>query len=207
MSWIDRLMAAARPGKDMTPEERAKAAQDLVVMSSMGAAAVTIAPIPLTDFVVVTPVQASMVMGVGRIYGRELSLSQAQEILLELASVCGLSMLAQKGFATVAKVLLPGLGGVLAGPFAFAVTYGVGHVAMRYFADKQATREALRAVFEDAVRRGKEEFSGEKLEEFRKARGEEVAEFAKKAASSEPGGEPGQAPAEEPQEPPEPGGE
>jgi uncharacterized protein (DUF697 family) len=189
MSWIDRLISAAKPGKHLTGEQRRDAASTVVTMGSMGAAAVTYAPIPLSDFLVVTPVQASMVLAVGRVYGREMNIAQAEEILLELASVCGLSMLAQKSFATVSKLLLPGLGGFLAGPWAFTVTYGLGHVAIRYFEDKRATREALKSVFEDAMSRGKDEFSREKLEEFRKERGDEVIAFAQEATHEGQGGD------------------
>lgn len=181
MSWLDSLNAAAKgPKKTVSDAERRKIAQDLVMMSSMGAAAVTYAPIPLTDFVLVTPVQASMVMAVGRVYGRELNLDESKHILLELASVCGLGLLAQKGFATLTKILLPGFGGVLAGPYAFAVTYGMGHVAMSYFEDKDAKRDALKAVFKTAMADAKKIFSREKLDEFRKKRGQEVTDFVNK---------------------------
>ncbi len=186
MSWMDSLNAAARgTRKNLDPEEREKIATDLVLMSSMGAAVVTLAPIPLTDFVVVTPVQAAMVMAVGRVYGRELDLSEARHVLLELGSVCGMSLLAQKGFATVTKLLLPGLGGVLSGPWAFAVTYAMGNVAMRYFEDKEGSREALRRVFKEALAAGKKLFSKEKLDEFRKKHGKDVEGFAREAVPAD----------------------
>jgi uncharacterized protein (DUF697 family) len=181
MTWLDSLNAAAKgPKKTVSEAERRKIAQDLVMMSSMGAAAMTYAPIPLMDFVLVTPVQASMVMAVGRVYGRELNLDESKHILVELASVCGLGLLAQKGFATLTKILLPGFGGVLAGPYAFAVTYGMGHVAMSYFEDKDAKRDALKKVFHDAMADAKKIFSREKLDEFRKKRGQEVTDFVNK---------------------------
>jgi uncharacterized protein (DUF697 family) len=180
MGWLDSLNAAAKGrGKSLDDSERERIAADIVTMSSMGAAVVTLAPIPLSDFVVVTPVQASMVMAVGRIYGRELNLSESKHILVELGSVCGVGLLAQKGFATLSKLLLPGLGGVLAGPYAFAVTYGMGRVAMSYFRGKDATRDTLKRVYEDAVAEGKKIFSKEKLDEFRKKRGAEVEDFAR----------------------------
>lgn len=182
MGWLDSLNAAAKAKKGLKPEECRKIAQDLVVLSSFGAAAVTYAPLPLTDFILVTPVQASMVMSVGRVYGRELNFDEAKHILLELASVCGMALLAQKGFATLSKVLLPGLGGILQGPYAFGVTYAMGHVAMNYFENAAVTREALKRVFEEALAEGKRLFSREKLEEFRKKQGSAVTNFAQDAA-------------------------
>ncbi len=154
----------------MTDEERDRICADVVTTSSFAAAAVTLVPVPLSDFALVTPVQASMVMAVGRIYGRELSVQESKHLLVELASVCGLSFLAHKGLATLSKVLLPGLGGLLAGPTAFAVTYGIGRVAMRYFRDRERSRGKLKAAFEEAVAEGKKVFSREKLDELRRAR-------------------------------------
>lgn len=190
MSWMDSLNAATRGAKkDLPPKERDRICSDVVMMCSLGSAAVTYAPIPLTDFILVTPIQASMVMAVGRVYGRELNLEESKHILIELASVCGLSLLAQKGFATLTKLLLPGLGGVLAGPYAFAVTYGMGRVAMRYFRDKEHSRETLKKAFNDALREGRRIFSREKVEDFREKKGREVSDFAKRNS-----GEPRSAP-------------
>ncbi|MHB8872600.1 MAG: hypothetical protein ACYC8T_02840, partial [Myxococcaceae bacterium] len=66
------------------------------------------------------------------------------------------------------------------GPYAFGVTYGMGHVAMAYFEDKDAKRESLKRVFENAVADAKKIFSREKLDEFRKKRGQEVTDFVNK---------------------------
>lgn len=184
MSWMDSLNAATK--KKAKVSEREAISKDIVMMSSFASAAVTYAPIPGADFVLVTPIQASMVMAIGRVYGRTLDFEESKHILLELASVCGASLIAQKGFATASKLLLPVVGGlvagVLSGPWAFAVTYGMGKVAMNYFEDAQSTRQNMKRVFQDAVSEGKKLFSKEKLDEFRKTRGAEVEEFAKENA-------------------------
>ena len=120
-----------------------------------------------------------MVMAVGRVYGRELDFDESKHIVIELASVCGLSLLAQKGLATLTKIILPGVGGVLVGPYAFGVTYGMGRVAMRYFEDRQHSRDSLKRIFEEAVRDAKALFSIEKLNDFRKKWGKEVDDFAR----------------------------
>jgi uncharacterized protein (DUF697 family) len=187
MSWMDSLGSAAKPGKDLDPAERRKISKDLVTMSSFGAAAATVVPIPGSDFIAVTAVQASMVVAVGRVFGRELTMAQAKEIVMELAAVCGLGLLAQKGFATITKILLPGLGGVLAAPYAFAVTYGMGNAAMTYFGNKDLTKETIKRVYEEAVAEGKRIFSKDTFDQFRKKKGAEVEDFARRQAS--PGGE------------------
>lgn len=185
MSWMDSLGSAAKPGKNLEPQERRKISKDLVTMSSFGSAAATLVPIPGSDFFAVTAVQASMVVAVGRVYGRELTMTQAKDIVLELAAVCGLGLLAQKGFATITKILLPGLGGVLAAPYAFAVTYGMGNAGMTYFENKDFTKETIKRVYEEAVAEGKRIFSRDTFDQFRKKKGAEVEDFARKQAGGE----------------------
>src|SRR5207245_2257091 len=129
------------------------------LMSSFGAAVVTIAPIPGSDFFLTTPLQAAMVMAVGRVYGRTLSVDESKHVLVEIASVCGVGLLAQKGFATLSKILLPVIGGVLAGPWAFGVTYGMGYVAMHYFKNKDASRATLKGVYNAAAKQAKKVFT------------------------------------------------
>ncbi|MFT3842013.1 MAG: DUF697 domain-containing protein [Myxococcaceae bacterium] len=182
MSWMDSLNAAVKDaGKKgkLSAEQTESIAQDLVTMSSFGAAAVTLVPIPFSDFVAVTAVQASMVTAIGRIHGRELTLEESKHLVLELASVCGAGLVAQKGFATLTKFLLPGLGGVLAAPWAFAVTWGMGNVAMHYFRHRELTREVLKGVFDRSVKQAKSVFTKEKFDEFRKKHGDGVADFVR----------------------------
>lgn len=188
MAWLDTLKKATRGGKagaQFPPKERKAAARDLVRMSALGAGAITLAPLPFVDFVAITPVQAAMVMAVGRVYGRELSMKEAKAVLLELASICGAGLLARQVFTTATKFLLPGLGGVLSAPYAFAVTWAMGEVSIGYFEDPSA-RAKLRQVFEDALAEGKRLFSREAVEEFRRKRGAEVDAFAAEAAEAEP---------------------
>jgi len=184
MGWLDTLKKAARgPARhDLSAAERKKAGRELVQMSALAAGAITLAPLPFVDFVAITPVQAAMVMAVGRVHGRELDLKEAKAVLVELASVCGAGLLARQVFTTATKFLLPGLGGVLSAPYAFAVTWAMGQVAIRYFEDPSA-RDALKAVFEDALAEGKRLFSREAVEEFRRKRGAEVDAFAAEEAA------------------------
>ena len=196
MGWMDSLNAAVKGAskkKNLSEDQIEDIAKDIVTMSSFGAAAVTLVPIPFSDFVAVTAVQASMVTAVGRVHGRELTLEEAKHLVLELASVCGAGLVAQKGFATLTKFLLPGLGGVLAAPWAFAVTWGMGHVAMHYFRHRELTRDVLKGVFDRAVKQAKGVFTKEKFDEFRKRHGDGVADFVRNHADEE-GGE-GAAPA------------
>lgn len=186
MGWIDSLNAAARAAgkKKLSGAQAEEIAKDLVLMSSFGSAAVTLVPIPFSDFIAVTAVQASMVTAIGRVYGRELSKEEAKHLVLELASVCGAGLVAQKGFATLTKIFLPGLGGVLAAPWAFGITWGMGHVAMTYFANREVTKAVLKTVFTKAKSEAGSVFTKDKFNEFRKKYGGSVEEHVRKEAGS-----------------------
>jgi uncharacterized protein (DUF697 family) len=189
MGWVDSLRKVAGPDKsEATPAERAEAARAVVQTSALGAAAVALAPLPILDIVAITPLQAAMVMGVGKVYGRTLDLKESKEVLVELASVCGAGLLARQVFTTATKFLLPGLGGVLSAPYAYAVTWAMGVTAIGYFEDIGGNKERLRRVFENALAEGRRMFSKQAVEEFRRKRGSEVDSFVKSDADPAPPG-------------------
>lgn len=185
MGWMDTLKRAARgpARRDLSPAQQKEAARELVQMSALAAAAVTLAPLPIVDLLAITPIQAAMVMAVGRVHGREVDLKEARSILVELAGVCGTGLLAQKVFATATKLFLPGLGGVLSAPYAFAVTWAMGQVAIGYFDEEGGAREKLKQIFDDALAEGRRLFSREAVEDFRTKRGAEVEDFARAHAA------------------------
>ncbi len=184
MGWLDSLNATAKAAskKKLNTAQSEEIARDLVMMSSFGSAVVTLVPIPFSDFVAVTAVQATMVTAIGRVYGRELNREEAKHLVLELASVCGAGLVAQKSFATLTKIFLPGLGGVLAAPWAFGITWGMGHVAMAYFANRDVTKAVLKTVFTKAKSEAGSVFTKEKFDEFRKKHGSGVEELIRDEA-------------------------
>ena len=195
MGWMDSLNAAAKAAqkKKLNAAQSEEIAKDLVMMSSFGSAVVTLVPIPFSDFIAVTAVQASMVTAIGRVYGRELTKEEAKHLVLELASVCGAGLVAQKGFATLTKIFLPGLGGLLAAPWAFGITWGMGHVAMAYFANREVTKAVLKSVFTKAKSEAGSVFTKEKFDEFRKKHGGGVEDFVRAEGAAEADGDDGPA--------------
>jgi uncharacterized protein (DUF697 family) len=179
MSWLGTLKdAATGKTRKFSAHERERAARDLIQMSGFAAATVTYAPLPVVDFVAITPIQAAMVMALGRVYGRELTMKESTNVLIELGSVCGAGLLARQIWTAASKLILPGLGGILAGPYAFAVTWAMGRTAMKYFEDPSGSRERLKKSFTDALEEGRRFFSVEKLNEFRKKYERKVRDFA-----------------------------
>jgi uncharacterized protein (DUF697 family) len=117
------------------------------------------------------PVQSAMVMTIGHIHGRRVTEADARDLLLELGATAGLGLLARQGI----KALLPVVGALITIPAAYAASWGIGRVAMEYFANPGATREQLRGVYEAARKEGRGLFS--------KARFEALFKVGKKAAA------------------------
>jgi uncharacterized protein (DUF697 family) len=160
MSWLDRLEdIRTKDFKKVSEEERDQAARDVINTCSYASAAVAISPIPFTDIVLMLPIQTGMVITVGHIYGRKLTSAAASDLVAELGTVAGASILVRQGI----KALLPVLGALLTAPAAFAASWGMGRVAIEYFRNPGASRERLKEVYESAKREGKSAFSKEKL--------------------------------------------
>lgn len=129
--------------------ERARADAKRYALSAAAAgAAIAVAPIPAADFFIITPIQAGMVLWIGRRYGYRITPARAKEIFAELLGVIGLGYLAQQMLLTVYK-FVPVLGGMLGAPWVFGVTVGIGTAATGYFesgmkADRNALKEAFR---------------------------------------------------------------
>lgn len=168
MSWLDRLAEIRKTDWTQIPDgEREAMALEVVTIASYAAAAASLVPVPLVDVALLLPVHTAMVMTIGHVHGRNLSDAEAKRVALELGAVAGVTLAGRAALSALKKVLLPGLGGFLAAPASFAVTYALGRVANIYFKDPSATREDLKQAFSDAFKEGKASFQEEKLDEHR----------------------------------------
>lgn len=180
MSWLDTLeQVRTRDFGKASPQDREKAARDVVNICAYAVAVVSVSPIPFSDAVLMLPIQSAMVMTVGHIYGRRVDSAAAKDLVLELGAVAGVGFLARQGI----KALLPVLGALLTVPAAFAASWGMGRVAMEYFKNPGASKESLRGVYEAAKKEGSSKFSREELEKFRSR---DVKPKAKAKAKAKP---------------------
>lgn len=165
MSWLDTLEDVRKKDfSQATPEERDKTAREVVNMASYACAVVAVSPIPFSDAVLMLPVQSAMVVTIGHIYGRKLTQAESKDLILELGTTAGISLLARQGI----KALLPVVGALLTVPAAFAANWGIGRVAMEYFRSPGLTKEQLGKVYESAKEEASSLFSRERFEAFRK---------------------------------------
>ncbi len=189
MSWLDTLAQIRKKDwSEATPEERLKAARTVVTMSSYGGAAASVVPIPLAEMAILIPIHTTMVMTIGHIFGRPVTKTEAKRVVLELGAVAGLSLAGRAAVSALRKLVLPALGGVIAAPMTFALTWGLGRVSMAYFDNPHLSRDELKKIFRDAVKEGKEAFSMETLERFRQK--EESEPDAAEPAEAKDEGEP-----------------
>ena len=123
--------------------------QRVIFLTAAVCAGIAIQPLPFADMLLFTPVQAYMAMKIGNIKGFPISKKQAEDIITELGGMVGLGILAHHGMASIAKLGIPGAGGLLAAPLVFAYTYAIGSIAEYYFDQKRAGRP----VFVDDVKK------------------------------------------------------
>src|SRR5687768_6940454 len=90
MSWLDTLDdIRTRDFSKASMAERDKAAREVINLCSYAVAVVSISPIPLSDVVLMLPIQTGMVMTVGHIYGRKVDKASARDLILELGATAG----------------------------------------------------------------------------------------------------------------------
>jgi len=174
-----------------SPNERADAARSLSEKCGYAAAALTILPIPLSEVVAVVPLHVGMVVGIGNIYGAEVTRESAQELLLKIGTTVGLSLVGTKLATSAAKMILPVLGGLLAAPFMYASTIAIGTIARMYYERSGELSEAeMKALYKEAFSRAKSSFDPAK------AKADEAKDLATKAASEAEKDAPAEAAAE-----------
>lgn len=182
MSWLDTLDdIRTRDFSKVSPENRDKAARDVINLCSYAAAVVSISPIPMSDLVLMLPIQTGMVMTVGHIYGRKVTKASARDLVLELGTTAGLGLLARQGI----KALIPIFGALLTVAPAFAANWAMGRVAMEYFKNPGLTGDNLKEVFQRAQNEGSSLFSKDAFDRFRKQNEKNVQAVAEEANEEE----------------------
>jgi GTP-binding protein Era len=150
-------------------------------------AAVALAPIPVADILVLTPIQMAMVATIGYFHGVEVSADRAGELMGVMGAGVGLREAARQ----LVK-LIPGYGSVVSAAIAFAGTVALGETAHYWFAKQMKvdahdlkelfSRVAVKAKHEYALRADKES-NGDRAESER-VRAEVDALRAKLAAGA-----------------------
>lgn len=120
-----RIVAAL--GKAL-PAYRWDLAQTAIGRASSTAAAIAITPLPFIDFIPLLGVQAALVLGIARIYGKKITLQRARELIVTF----GAGMLGRTLFYELSKFGGPP-GWILSAAVAAGTTVAVGYGAMVWF--------------------------------------------------------------------------
>ncbi|MCB9593972.1 MAG: SHOCT domain-containing protein [Sandaracinaceae bacterium] len=165
-----------------TRDSREERCKTLIERCGYAAAALTIIPIPGSEVIGVMPLHVGMVIGVGEEYGKTLTKDSAVELISRIGATVGLSLVGSRIAMTAGKLILPGLGGLVAAPFMFASTLAIGTVARLYFAsDGDLSARDMKRAYDDELKRAKAAFDPSR------ARSSEARARAEDAVKSDPG--------------------
>jgi small GTP-binding protein len=123
------------------PAYRRQLAWSATTKAAAAAAAIALAPLPILDVFPLVAVQASLVLGIARIYGQRLTLARVRELL----PTFGLGLAGRTLFYEISKLGGPP-GWVLAAAIASSTTVVIGQAATTWFEHGTRPRSAdLRA--------------------------------------------------------------
>jgi len=135
------------------PAYRWRLAQGAIGRAASTAAAIAATPLPFLDFIPLIAIQATMVMGIARIYAYRITMARARELIVSF----GLGVLGRTLFYELSKLGGPP-GWVLAAAVAAGTTTAMGYAAVVWFErgerlSKDAMGRITRAFTETVVAR------------------------------------------------------
>jgi len=127
------------------PEYRARLAWQRIGAAAGSAGAVGWIPLPVADLVPLLFIQSGLVLSIARIYGYEITLGRARELI----TTFGIGFIARMVYQQLSKLLgVPGW--VLSAAIAAATTVAIGYGSMMWFAyGEKPTREGLQRLTAD----------------------------------------------------------
>lgn len=164
---------------DDEPVDVRKEASKLSEKCAYAAAAVTMIPLPFTEHVAVVPIHVGMVVGLGHIYGFEITKDSVNDLLGRIGAAVGLSLVGSQLVATAAKFVLPLVGGLITAPFMFASTLAIAGVVRLYFENGgRISDKEIKKAYNKGLRRAKRSYNP------KQAKSAEARSLAKKAAEN-----------------------
>lgn len=157
-SKLDSEILQIERRTDLTDQQKA---DKIIVIFSVGCAAIAVQPIPFADIFILTPVQAYMGTRLAAIRGLKLSEQESTEIIKQLMGVVGMGLVAQQLGIAAAKILFPIFGGVATIPVVFGLTYAIGTLMDKYLIakvnGKTLSTKEIKEIWRQAKEAGKAE--------------------------------------------------
>ena len=135
--------------------------EQVIKSAAILSGAIAVEPIPFADILLITPVQAKMVLHIGKIYGFEITPERAAEIAQELGATVAYGLAARQVMRGLAKMALPLVGGLITAPAVYGWTFALGRLAQNYFERKHAglpptvRQEQKRIIQESKIQSGR----------------------------------------------------
>lgn len=162
-------------------EIKRKKCRALIHGTAIAAAGVAVCPIPVSDVIILVPMQAGMVMSVAKIYGYEITEDMAKEILV----VAGGGVVLRYAFQIIVK-LIPVLGSLIGPAIAYGGTVAIGEAAILYFeSGMQATPEEIADAYRRAKEKAEQEFKASGMEGRMEESGPQLKNLAEKLEAGE----------------------
>jgi uncharacterized protein (DUF697 family) len=157
-SLLQRLLSG--DFEQATQKERDQIVSTIIYASAVTSVLVSIIPVPFIE----TPIQITMVRGIGRVYGQDLD----EKVVLEILSVIGGNVLLRQLIR-----LIPYVGFVIRVSRVYGTTWAMGSAAEYYFKhNREVEKEELMRVFKSVLKQKTQE----KETEIREKRTEERLE-------------------------------
>ena len=122
--------------------------------TALAAAGVAVSPIPVSDVLILIPMQAGMVAAIGKLWGYEMSAARVKEII----TVAGGGIVLRYAFQVLVK-FLPAAGSIIGPVIAYGGTVALGEAALRYFeSGMKATPEEIAKVYKQAKEKAEHGF-------------------------------------------------
>jgi len=148
---------------------------------AISAAAVAIAPIPVADVAVLIPMQAGLVSRIGKIFGYEITIERAKELLV----VAGGGILLRYAYQVLVK-FVPVVGSFIGPVIAYGGTVAIGETAIAYFkSGMKISEEEIGEIYQQARRKAKEEFKKGKFSQKMKSKENEIKNIKKRFEKGE----------------------
>jgi uncharacterized protein (DUF697 family)/predicted GTPase len=119
-------------------------------------AAVAATPIPIGDILPITTLQVTLVVAIGYVSGRNLTMAAAAEFLTALGVNVGTGFVLREAARAIVRFVFPGGGMFVSGAIAYAGTVAIGKAASAYFIEGADRAKAKRA-FDDAYDKAEKE--------------------------------------------------
>jgi GTP-binding protein Era len=153
-SVLQDAFIAQQQADETLKEKRVRA---LIYSKAGVCAAIAVAPLPIADILVLTPIQMAMVATIGYLRGVEVTTSRATELMGVMGAGVGL-----RGAARQLVRLVPGYGMLVSAAIAFAGTVALGESANSWFKRKmKVDGQELKELFTKSAKRANLEYAKE----------------------------------------------